>query len=230
MRFLLDGNLPPRPVERPTGAGYDARHVTDLGLAAADDSAIFDRAAADGDVVVNADSDFSMRLAARRSAQPSVILLRHVAELPSTAHGDLLIANLPQIIDDLDPPGAVVSLGPTRLAVRRLQVSACPFDRDPDGGERGVVFLIGFRTFLARVFLVRRGHRAALIPGVSDRATSSIDEGGQAGLAVAVHVVSAAGEALGDAEHPAVQVSDDLHVHPIPTMRAGEQIRCGAAS
>ncbi|MGI8697331.1 MAG: DUF5615 family PIN-like protein [Mycobacteriales bacterium] len=71
MRFRLDGNLPPRPVERPTGAGYDARHVTDLGLASADDSAIFDRAAADGDVVVTADSDFSMRLAARRSAQPS---------------------------------------------------------------------------------------------------------------------------------------------------------------
>lgn len=65
-----------------------------------------------------------------------------MAELPSTAHGDLLIANLPQIIDDLGPRGAVVSLGPTRLPVRRFQVSVCPFDGDPDGGERGVVFLI----------------------------------------------------------------------------------------
>lgn len=121
MRFLLDANLSPRLVERLSQAGYDARHVADLGLLAANDAEIFDRAAADNDVVITADTDFSMLLASRRSARPSVVLLRQVAELPTTAHGDLLIANLPAVISDLDR-GAVVSMSPTRLAVRRLPI------------------------------------------------------------------------------------------------------------
>ncbi|MDP9117538.1 MAG: DUF5615 family PIN-like protein [Actinomycetota bacterium] len=122
MRFLLDANLSPALVIRLSDAGYQSRHVADLGLIAADDAAIFDRAAAEGDVVITADSDFSMLLAARRAAKPSVILLRQVAELPSQAHGDLLLANLPTVLDDLEL-GAVVSLSPTRLAIRRLPIS-----------------------------------------------------------------------------------------------------------
>ena len=43
----------------------------------------------------------------------------HVAELVAEEHLQLLIANLPQIADDLDR-GAIVSLSPTRLAVRDL--------------------------------------------------------------------------------------------------------------
>lgn len=121
MRFLPDANLSPRLVGPLTNAGYEVRHVCDLGLATADDATIFDRAEADGDVVITADSDFSMLLAARRSARPSVILLRHVAEMTSEAHDDLLIANLPQVVDDLDQ-GAVVSLSPSRLAVRGLPI------------------------------------------------------------------------------------------------------------
>ena len=45
--------------------------------------------------------------------------LRHVAELVAEEHLHLLVANLPQIADDLDR-GAIVSLSPTRLAVRDL--------------------------------------------------------------------------------------------------------------
>lgn len=122
MRFLLDANLSPRLVETVGTAGYRARHVADLGLLNASDDTIFDRAAADGDVVVTADSDFSVLLVSRRSARPSVILLRHVAELPWPVHSDLLIANPPSVIDDL-VGGAVVSLSPTRLAVRQLPIA-----------------------------------------------------------------------------------------------------------
>lgn len=121
MRFLLDANLSPRLVERLSQAGFEARHVADLGLLAAKDAEIFDRAEADNDVVITADTDFSILLAARRSARPSVVLLRKVAELPTAVHGDLLIANLPAVISDLDR-GAVVSMSPTRLAVRRLPI------------------------------------------------------------------------------------------------------------
>ncbi len=72
----------------------------DLGLVGAPDTEIFDLAAADGGVVVTADSDFSMLLAARRRVGPSAILLRQVAELTWHVHSRLLLDNLPSV-----PPG-----------------------------------------------------------------------------------------------------------------------------
>jgi predicted nuclease of predicted toxin-antitoxin system len=87
-------------------------------MTAADDE-IFDRAAADGYVVVTADSDFGMLLALRRATSPSVIHLRHVSEVPPDDHVDLLLANVGAIADDLDA-GAIVSLSPIRLAIRDL--------------------------------------------------------------------------------------------------------------
>lgn len=59
-----------------------------------------------------------MLLALRNAARPSVVLLRHVAELRPNAHGDLIVVNLPLVMDDLRL-GAVISLSPTRLSVRR---------------------------------------------------------------------------------------------------------------
>ena len=123
MRFLLDANLSPRLVDRLTAAGYDVAHVAHVGLLTALDSMIFDRAAAEGYVVITADTDFSMLLAARGAARPSVILLRHMAELRSDVHAELLIANLPTVVDDLRD-GAVVSMSPTRLSIRRLPITS----------------------------------------------------------------------------------------------------------
>lgn len=121
MRFLLDANLSPKLLPALRAAGHDARHVDEIGLLGASDATIFDRAAADGDVLITADSDFSALLAARGSSGPSVVLLRHVAELPWHQHQALLHANLPAVLADLHQ-GAVVSLSPTRLAVRRLPI------------------------------------------------------------------------------------------------------------
>jgi len=122
MKFLLDANLSPRLTSALTDAGFHAYHVADLDLLAAPDNVIFDRAAADGFVLITADTDFTMILAARRAATPSVVLLRHVAELRADAHLALLLANLPALLDELDA-GAVVSLSPTRISVRRLPLA-----------------------------------------------------------------------------------------------------------
>lgn len=121
MRFLLDANLSPRLVTALTAAGLPSRHVDEIGLLGASDQTIFDRAAADGDVLITADSDFTNLLAARGSSGPSVVLLRHVAELPWREHEALLVANLPAVLHELEE-GAVVSLSPNRLAVRRLPI------------------------------------------------------------------------------------------------------------
>lgn len=121
MRLLLDANLSPRIVEALRSAGYEAVHVLDLGLLTATDDAIFDRAVADRLVVVTADSDFGALLALRRTSSPSVVHLRDVAELGSEVHVGLLVANLPQLVDDLER-GVIVSLSPTRLAIRDLPI------------------------------------------------------------------------------------------------------------
>jgi predicted nuclease of predicted toxin-antitoxin system len=119
MKLLLDANLSPKLVDRLRDAGYEVRNVTDLDTLTASDEAIFARAAQDGWTVVTADADFSMLVALRDTARPSVLLLRHVAELTWTAHTDLLVANLDAVAADLHR-GAVVSLSQTRLAVRTL--------------------------------------------------------------------------------------------------------------
>ena len=62
MRFLLDANLSPRRVTARVTAGHVARHVDGIGLPGAFDMTIFDRAAADVDVLSTADSDNSMLL------------------------------------------------------------------------------------------------------------------------------------------------------------------------
>ena len=117
MRLLLDANLSPRLLEPLRDAGYDVAHVGDLDLIAASDPEIFDHAVADGFAVVTTDSDFPMLLALRRAESPSVIHLRHVAELGPDGHVELLLANLPTIAAELER-GVVVSLSPTRLAIR----------------------------------------------------------------------------------------------------------------
>lgn len=119
MRLLLDANLSPVMVGPLADAGHEVEHVAAIGLASASDAEIFDRAAAEGFVVVTADADFPALLALRRAAVPSVVHLRHVAQLRPAAHAALLLANLPTIEADLER-GAIVSLSPTRLAVRAL--------------------------------------------------------------------------------------------------------------
>ncbi|MCB0970638.1 MAG: DUF5615 family PIN-like protein [Acidimicrobiales bacterium] len=121
MRLLLDANLSPRIVEPLIAAGFDAVHVGDVGLLVATDEEIFEVAADQRQVVVTADSDFGALLAMRRASSPSVVHLRHVAELPAEAHISLLVGNLELVADDLRR-GAIVSLSPTRLAVRQLPV------------------------------------------------------------------------------------------------------------
>ena len=122
MRLLLDANLSPRLVAVLTEAGHVVRHVVDVGLATASDEEIFTFAAEQQLVIVTADSDFSMLLVARGAAGPSVVLLRHVAELTWDVHGALLVDNLPAVAEDLEA-GAVVSLSPTRMSVRRLPIA-----------------------------------------------------------------------------------------------------------
>lgn len=122
MKFLLDANLSPALVGPLNEAGHEAAHVVDLEMLTAADAVILNRAADDGYTVITADSDFPMLLALQGAGAPSVVHLRHINELTRQEQAALLVANLPTVLDDL-AHGAIVSLRPTRMAVRRLPIA-----------------------------------------------------------------------------------------------------------
>lgn len=101
--------------------GFDATHVSDLGLLRASDREIFDWAARNGHVVITADSDFAMLLAFSSADSPSVVQLRGVAELRPDVHGGLLVENLGALEQSL-MAGAVISLSQDRIRIRDLPI------------------------------------------------------------------------------------------------------------
>lgn len=104
-----------------TAAGHDARHARDLGLSAANDAAIVQRARDEGRVVVTQDTDFGTLLAASGTRWPSVILLRLRDGRPS-AHSRTLLGMLESIEEELRE-GAIVVVGEDRMRIRRLPIA-----------------------------------------------------------------------------------------------------------
>jgi len=122
MRFLIDNALSPIMADGLRQSGHDAIHVRDLGLAAADDAMIFERAERDQRVIVSADTDFGTLLALRNSQRPSVILFRGATPRHPHAQLKLLLANLAEITASIER-GAVVVLEPQRIRVRELPIN-----------------------------------------------------------------------------------------------------------
>jgi predicted nuclease of predicted toxin-antitoxin system len=73
---LLDQGLAPRTAILLANRGIDATHVSNIGMAEADDIQILDAARFSGQVCVTLDHDFHTHLALPGHGRPSVILLR----------------------------------------------------------------------------------------------------------------------------------------------------------
>lgn len=122
MRFLVDNAISPIVARDLRSAGHDAVHVRELGLEAATDDVLFDRAAEDDRVLLSADTDFGTILAKRHAPKPSVILFRHGLQRCPRGQAPVVLANLP----DLEGPlleGSLVILEPSRIRVRKLPLS-----------------------------------------------------------------------------------------------------------
>jgi len=122
MRFLVDANLSPRVATLLSGEGFESIHVRDVDLLTATDQAILDYAAANGLVIISADSDFGELLAVSRGAvRPSVVLLRSADRLTPDQQAAVLVANLAAVADELKT-GALVSIARGRVRIRSLPI------------------------------------------------------------------------------------------------------------
>ena len=76
MKLLLDQGLPRSASSLLTQQGLDTIHVSEIGMWAAEDSEIMQKAQADNRVVVTLDADFHSILALNNFSSPSVIRIR----------------------------------------------------------------------------------------------------------------------------------------------------------
>lgn len=122
MRFLVDANLSPRVALLLSGEGFESIHVGDVGLLTATNQAILDYAAANGQVIVSADSDFGELLAVwRGTVRPSVVLLRSADRFTPDQQAAILAANLAAMADELKT-GALASIARGRIRIRSLPI------------------------------------------------------------------------------------------------------------
>ena len=116
-RLLLDQGLAPAAVIL-RQRGFDAVHVSEIGIARADDLAILEYARNEQRVCVTLDHDFHAHLATAAQGLPSVISLR-VQGLDALEQADLASYVYRQCEDALRE-GAAVSANPERIRLRRL--------------------------------------------------------------------------------------------------------------
>jgi predicted nuclease of predicted toxin-antitoxin system len=117
LRLLVDANLAPRLAAVIREHGYEARHVTEVGLGPASDQAIFEWARDERWVVLTADLDFAHLAAIAKPAPAGVILLR-LRSLRVERVVERLLAALPTIGDAVSQ-GSVAVIEETRTRLRQ---------------------------------------------------------------------------------------------------------------
>lgn len=121
MKLLLDQGLPRSTVKNLTASGIIAEHVGDLSMAQVADDVILDYARRQGAILVTLDADFHQSLATSRATSPSVIRVR-IEGLKA----DRLATVISQVLATADAElkaGALVSVTPSRIRVRKLPIS-----------------------------------------------------------------------------------------------------------
>ncbi|MDW7981165.1 MAG: DUF5615 family PIN-like protein [Verrucomicrobiales bacterium] len=121
MKWLLDQGVP-----RSTGvllrqAGWDVLHTGEIGMASAEDKQILARAAAENRIIVTLDADFHALLALSQVQKPSVVRVR-IEGLSAQELSRLLQKVARQCQAELEA-GAMVSVHPDRIRIRRLPIS-----------------------------------------------------------------------------------------------------------
>lgn len=118
MKLLLDQGLPRSAAALLCEANINTVHVGEIGMAAAIDADIIQRARQEERVVATLDADFHTLLALNQATSPSVIRIR-IERLRAKALTDLLLIVINECKEDLDK-GAAVTVESSRIRIRRL--------------------------------------------------------------------------------------------------------------
>jgi predicted nuclease of predicted toxin-antitoxin system len=119
-RLLLDQGLPRSTTALLTQAGWDAVHVSEIGMSRSEDADILRRARTEARVCVTLDADFHSLLATSGENGPSVIRIRKEG-LDANALAALL-HNIWSGIEDALKSGAMVTVTDRSVRIRRLPV------------------------------------------------------------------------------------------------------------
>jgi predicted nuclease of predicted toxin-antitoxin system len=118
MKILIDMNLSPNWAGFLKGAGVEALHWSEVGLAYAPDSALMSWAAEHGFIVLTNDLDFGIALAMANTEKPSVVQIRGDDLRPASIGNQVMLA-LRQLQAELEE-GALVTIDPKRTRLRLL--------------------------------------------------------------------------------------------------------------
>jgi predicted nuclease of predicted toxin-antitoxin system len=113
VRFLIDAQLPPALARHLVALGHEATHIAELGMVSARDREIWDRAAADGSVIITKDEDF-VTMRALRSHGPAVIWIQ-IGNATKRTLLQRFTAALPFIIGALERGETIVQIPDERV-------------------------------------------------------------------------------------------------------------------
>ena len=118
MKLLLDQGLPRSTVEKLKLLNIESTHVGDIGMAAATDSEIIQKALHESLTVVTLDSDFHTILATSGNNKPSVIRIR-MEGLKADKLAGIICSIIESVSDELET-GVAISVTEKGIRVRQL--------------------------------------------------------------------------------------------------------------
>ncbi len=118
--LLLDQGIPVDAAGMFRQLGYHCRHVSELGMQAAEDEEILDLAGIQSSVIITLDADFHSLVAVRGLTTPSVIRLRREG-CRAEAAVEILVPVLEKYASEL-ATGALISIKEHRITCHMLPV------------------------------------------------------------------------------------------------------------
>jgi predicted nuclease of predicted toxin-antitoxin system len=118
MKLLLDQGLPLSAAALLRDAGIDTIHVGEVGMSAAEDADIIQRAKEETRIIATLDADFHTLLALNIAIAPSVIRIR-IERLRAQQLTRLLLTIVTECQEDLEQ-GSAITVEPSRIRIRRL--------------------------------------------------------------------------------------------------------------
>ena len=121
MRCLLDQGLPRTGADLLRAQGFDAIHVSEIGMAAASDMEIIRAAERDDRIVITLDADFHAILANTNAPKPSVIRIREEG-LKALEVCQMIVRIHDRFAASLDA-GCVLTVNSSKARLRMLPIN-----------------------------------------------------------------------------------------------------------